>query len=269
MPVTLLAYLFGDDDDEEGNLETKMRNYLTDMVGADAARAMWKGLPTMMGLDVSGNLGMGSLLSPVGFMRAQDVVNAKTGKDAVQEVMFNVAGAPIGMVSRWANAALLAEKGDFGKAWEQALPKFAASPVKATRYATEGITTSRGNQAVDAEQFSPWDVAFHSMGFQSSRTSEYYEAVQAKENVAAAMDTRRQNIVTKAARGEDMADEIAAYNEDHPKNRITYSTIRQSIVQRRQDAKLRSNTGVRFDKDQQSLLGIDRFAEDEELDMVD
>jgi hypothetical protein len=266
-PLAVVGSLFGDDDDEKGDYATQVRNYLADMLGPDAARVFWKGLPTLIGLDISRNIGMGDLFNPLPMMRWSDVTNAKTGKDAVATLLFNAAGAPFGTMADMFEGIQMASHGEIERAVEKMLPKFLASPVKAVRYATDGLTTRSGNVAVESDRFDGWDLAYKALGFSPVVESEHYAAQNSKEDVAQAINARRKEIYSQYAQarlsGEnasEVREAVAKFNSDHPKQRITQEQLLQSLQQRRSSKKEYDEAGVRYSKRDKSLKGVDRYA---------
>jgi hypothetical protein len=266
-PLLFLMDAFGDDDDPEGDVETQLRNALADAFGADTARALWAGLPSMMGVD-AGSLSMENLLSPLPFLRTEAITDARSGRDVLSELMVNVGGAPISLGTRVVDGFILMNEGDFQKGLEKVLPKFIAAPMKAQRLGDEGLTTRSGNVVLEGEEFSVWDQAIKAAGFSPAKESEYYKAMYQKERVSSAIDKRRQRIIKEVAtgrmEGKDVSEglkKLREFNKDHPQRRIDGDSIRRSIAMRRKEARERSKeTGVRFTKRDAELRGIDRFA---------
>ncbi len=265
-PLLFLMGAFGDDDDKDGDLETQLRNALADSVGPETARVFWKGLPAMLGLD-SGSMSMENLFLPFPMMRSSAITDAATGKDAVTELMYNLGGAPVSMLSRFGDAFILGSEGDFQKASEKVLPKFMSSLVKAERLGSEGLTTRSGNVAIEADEFDAWDQAIKALGFTPTKESEYYQAMYAKERVSQAIDDRRNRIIkaiaTAKLNGEDTAEPLEQareFNTEHPTRRITGESVTRSVSQRRKDKQQRSESGVRYEKRERDIRDVTRYA---------
>lgn len=264
-PLAALGLFIGGGDDEKGDLETQLRNYLTDVMGADAARAFWKGLPTMLGLDVSQRLGMGDMWKPLPFLR----LTGKTGSDDMAQLLLQTLGAPFGTLASFWDAAKFAKQGDWQKSTEKLLPKMLADPLRASRYAGQGLTTRSGTQVLTPEKIDGWDIAFRAAGFSPTVESEHYAAQASKENAAQAIAERRNNVLAQYAnakmRGDDTAAELEAinrFNQDHPDRgfRIDRSSMLKSVQSRRKSAGTLDEAGVKFTKQQRSLRGVDRYA---------
>jgi hypothetical protein len=263
------ALMFGGgDDDEKGDLETQLRNYMADTIGADAARVLWKGLPNALGVDLSMNVGMSGLLKPFPMMSSRDLTQARTGEDAVKELLFNAAGAPVGMAANLWDGAKLAMEGDLYRGLARMSPKFIGSLIKAAEMGEKGVTTRAGNQVMAPDQFDAWDLAFKAAGFNPTSVSEHYAAQTSKENVSRAITARRGALLKDFAlaklQGDDVTnvlEEIDAFNAEHPTNRIKASDRIKAVQSRKKISSDADETGVVFRKSEKNLRGINRFAE--------
>ena len=162
--------------------------------------------------------------------------------------------------SDYFDAVKYAGQGDVGKASELILPKFMRSVVTASRYGTEGITTRKGNVAVEPDQFSAFDLVAQGLGFTPTLKSEHYEAQQSKEDISSAVNDRKSALIKKALRGEDISEERSKFNEDHPTMRLTMSDIMKARAAERRRVKGMDEAGVSFSKKEKSLQGVDRYA---------
>lgn len=267
-PLLFLAYgLAGDDDDEEGDLETQIRNYAADVLGPDAARVFWKGLPTALGADLSGNIGMGGLFKPFPMMAASDITQAKTGEDAIKELLFNAAGAPVGMVAKMAEGAISFGNGEYARGISQMTPRFVSSLVKAGDLADNGVNTRSGTQVMTADQFDGWDITLKAAGFNPVELTEHYTAQSSKENTSRAIQDRRNLLLKKYAvakiKGDDVSSikfDIQEFNLEHPKVKLDQSSLIKAIQSRKKGTSEVDQAGVRFRRNEESLKGIDRFA---------
>lgn len=179
--ANIVAKAFGDDD-EPWDAEVALRNYLADEFGKEEGAALSKGLPTLVGADLSKKVGLGDLLNPVPTLR-----DDKKGRDFVLELLAAAAGPAVGLGLQFGDAANYFAKGDFLKGTEQMLPKWIADPLRAGRFATEGITTKQGTVALDREAISAWDVALQAAGLPAARITDSYEARAAIEGKKSAM----------------------------------------------------------------------------------
>ena len=174
--ANIVSKAFGDDD-EPWDSEVALRNYLADTFGKEAGAALSKGLPMLVNADMSKKVGLGDLLNPVPTLR-----DDKKGRDFVLELLAAAAGPFAGgILPQFGEAASFFAKGDFIKGTEQLLPKWISDPIRAGRFAEEGVTTKQGTVALDREAISAWDVALQAAGVPAARITESYEARAAIE----------------------------------------------------------------------------------------
>jgi hypothetical protein len=257
----LVANLIGqafDDDDEPFNAEVEYRNWLASILGKDAAEVFAKGLPIALGADASKRVGLGDVFSPVPFFRA-----GTTGQDTVANLMANLGGAPVAMAGTMLEGIRKIGEGDYAKGAEQVIPiKLAQNVLKASRYASEGMTDRQGDAILQAEQFSPWDLALRAIGFSTAEESRYYEANRAIKDAEFAMKKVRAKLIRDATdKGMKITDEIRAFNRRHPSNRITYKTLLDSKRRRNQMQNERGESGIRLNKQNQDYAEVAAFAE--------
>jgi hypothetical protein len=247
-----------DDDDDPFDAETAWKNFLADQAGPEVGAILAKGLPVAFGVDLSKNLGLGDVLSPTPFYRS-----GSTGKESAGNMLLSLAGAPAGTVADiWDGIYKLGE-GDIDKAVEQMIPlKLAKNVLRSIRYSDEGMTDSRGNTVLTADEFNPWDLALRAMGFKTTKESNYYEANQAVNDSYYAMMKVRDKLIREATKdGIQITDAIREFNARHPQNRITYDTLRKSLKEQRRMAQQRTSYGVYAGKQKKPYLERARFAD--------
>lgn len=256
---------FGDGDDPF-DAEVELRNLLADAVGADAAEVFMKGLPTLVGADLSKRVGMGDLASPLPFMR-----QGKTGSEKLDKAMLASLGASYGMMQQIADGLGEMASGDFAKGAEKVLPlKVASNLIRTARYADEGLTNKNGELVLAPEKFSSWDLALRAAGFQPTIEADYYAANQAVESAKQAASDARTKLLRDYAqstlKGEDttgIEQKMQDYNERHPEKgyRIDFSAKLKAIQTRVKMQNERNEVGVKTDARSQPFLQRARFAE--------
>lgn len=256
----------GGEDDEPFDAEVSFRNFLTDMVGPEMAAALAKGLPTLLGLDLSKRVGLGDIGSPLPFFR-----QGQTGTETVTTAIGTaVGGASVSTFAGIYDGIQFLAQGDYAKGLEKVVPlKMAQNLIRGHRYSDEGLTNRNGELIVPAEKFDSWDIAFRASGFQPMRESEYYAASEAVEGARRAVTTVRNRLLREYAqarmRGEPTTDvdaEIRAFNERHPQRglRIDSSSKLRAVQSRRRMAAERSEVGVRMDRTAETFAERARFA---------
>lgn len=271
--ATLLKRTFGDDD--QFDAESEIRNYFHDLVGKEAGDALSKGLPAfLLGADMSKKAGLGDLLSPVHVM---DTGGHKTLGDMYKDYLASAAGPALGGLGfRYFQGLQHMIDGDYVKGVESFLPKFIADPIKAGRFATEGVTTNKGAQFVSPDEVSGWDTFLQAAGFSPNDIADKYEqrtAVEdAKQGYADAASKLEAKWVTAHANGDgEKADEIMQQirEELNPQRReaglppITMSQLLKAAQQRRQQERDYARYGASVGKNVK-LAERGRFGQDDE-----
>lgn len=252
-----LLYKRLSDEDEERDLREMMYQGLAASLGETGARAVTKGIPAAMGLDMSAKVGLGNILNPVPYVNDQ-----AEGRDSVAAYWIALTGgAPAGMVGNWAEALKQASDGQWSKAAATGFPKVAGDLVRGASYATKGLTDSRGNEIVGADDMSAGDVAAKMLGFTSTDTARVQERrrayFDARENVKSARETIIRDLAQARMSGErdqDAEEAMQRFNARNPGQRITLSTVLQATQRRRTHAEnTRSTGGLPVDKRTRSL----------------
>ena len=138
--------LFFGDDDTPDNPELTLRQMIGDK---DLADLILKGAPTAVGIDLSGKLGMGQMLSILPFSDID--LSSRSG---VEKTMTAMMGPFVGgVLPRMGDAVGYMSNGDYFKAVETALPIGVGNVLKAYRLGTEGMTNKLGDEVMSAEEF--------------------------------------------------------------------------------------------------------------------
>jgi len=203
----ILGALLGDDD-EEYDLTKELRTMIGD---EDIANLILRGAPTIAGMDLSGKVGAGNMLSIMPFSNAD-----LTTKSGVYEALGQLlGGAAAGMAAKFADGLGLMLSGDWYKGLEQMLPKGLADPMKAARIANEGMTRRNGDVVLPESEISSLDAVWQAIGLSPVKQAVVYERQQNIRDVGQKFQDRSteiKNRYTKAAKSGDTA-EMAAQRE--------------------------------------------------------
>ncbi len=255
------AGLGDDDDDPRGNPETRMKNLITDTFGPEMGAVLTRGLPAAFGVDISRRVGLGDVASPFPMARLDEAKNTREG---AKELLFNAAGPGIGMTANVVEGMTHIMAGDFQKGAEKILPKMFADLSRGMRYATEGMTDSKGNPI--AVPLDGGDAVLRATGFGSVRESNYHEGTRAMRRLQTGMNEAKSeigNAYRKAVRTGDFEAvnaDIAAWNARHPQDRIKPKDTlawRKAEVKSKRDA---NAAGIRVDKSAEKYQDVARFA---------
>lgn len=180
-----LNALFGDDD-EPYDLTLKMRKAIGDK---DLANLILNGAPTIAGMDLSGKVGAGNMLSILPFSNA-DLTTDQGRKQVAGELLLGASG---GMASRFLDGAGLMLSGDWYRGLEQMLPKGFSDAFKAYREMNDGMTRRNGDVILAAEDISELETIWTAIGLTGIEKSNVYERRQRTR----AMDQNFQDRSTK------------------------------------------------------------------------
>jgi len=160
----VLGAAFGDDD-EPDDPEATMRRILGNGPVADA---LIRGVPNMMGVDLSGKVGSGNMLSLFPYADWDF-----TSRDGYSKLVLAALGPFIGgMVPRWAEGLGHMQDGDYYKGLEKFLPGALGNAIKGARLSTEGVTTTRGDLVMGPEEVSWVDGLFQAAGLPTKTLTE-------------------------------------------------------------------------------------------------
>ena len=153
--AALYGMLFGDED-EPDNPELALRRAIGD---DDLADLLVKGVPAALGVDVSGKIGMGQMLSILPYTDVKF-----TRKDLPAAGYALLTGPFGGLTLKGADAVNYIGAGDYQKGLEQLLPSGLGNILKAERYASEGITTRSGDVVMKPEDIGAIDAFMVALG---------------------------------------------------------------------------------------------------------
>lgn len=207
--VAALAGLAFGDDDEPYDLTEEMRKAL----GPEWATLIMRGAPTLAGMDLSGKIGAGNMLSIAPFMDAE-----LTTQQGVYQALGTVGGgAAGGMTAKMLDGLGLMLKGDYYRGLEQTLPKGISDMLKAGRIAGEGLTRRNGDVLLPENEVSAVASVFAAMGLPSAQVTSTYQKQQAFKDMETNFTERAtvvKNQYAKAYRNqntEGMAEARAAW----------------------------------------------------------
>jgi hypothetical protein len=253
--------------------EDEWRNYLTDIFGPDVARAIAKGLPAAMGIDLSKKLGVGDVFDPFAYMRPTE----GGGRGWIAEGLLTMAGPSAGVLADGAEGINLMAQGKLAKGAEKMMPKAIADVMKAVRYSKEGMTTTRENVTLKSGDFGIGTLVAQATGIPTTYLTDYYQGKAAVEGAVAAVADRRNKLIDAAVKaradGDDDARESAQERIDKFNaglaevgdrgSRITASTVFKALQAKRRYERETTPEGIRADKRRRPYLPLARFEQDE------
>lgn len=229
-------------DDDEPDLKESFKQGLESVFGEHMTRLILKGVPAVVGVDLSARMGMGDLGNPLAFNKAN-----KEGRDWWAYTLMSWMGPSMSLAGNYADAMAKASHGDFMGASIAATPKFIADPLRAIRQHEQGLRTAAGNQIIKAEDVSAADEIIRALGASPSVQSEVYERRASFEAARSARDSERSRIIQRvldAGLGDpDAREEVQAFNSRHS----DYPILPQNLIQAR---------AARLKYQQESIQGV-------------
>jgi hypothetical protein len=206
----LIKMFAPDDDDEFFDWENWFYNYMVETVGGTAGAIFNKmGMEAGKSQEAGKKLGLAIARGPIATLTGTsladrvslDMVNlwyregrySPDAREALQQEVVANLGPTMGLALNWADAWQLANEGQWGRAFEKAMPSMVAGGFKAYRLGTEGATTRAGDVlgGLYPEEFTTWELAMQAIGFQPERLALAQKAaIQAKTYQQKLLDRR-------------------------------------------------------------------------------
>lgn len=265
--AALAALASGGDDDDPYELENVIRNWLAD-IHPTFADLVFGGVPRAFSpVDLSGRVGLNNLIIP-------DVQDGIEGADWANAYASALLGPVAGIGTNIAKGMQLMGEGHYRRGLESMLPVVIRNPIKASRYADEGVLAKDGK--VIQEDVGGVGLFSQAIGFSPSdvRTSmEGRSAIFAYRNK---LSNGRKDLmdVWVNARQEDNSQgmeeawtEILTYNQKvgqkNPSMRISRIQLMQRYKERERKNRDAGAGGVYLTKRERGAEEQGRFAFDE------
>jgi hypothetical protein len=182
--------LFGDED-EPFDAERELREYF----GEDVGILMTRGVPANFGIDLSGKLGMGQMLSILPYA---DIDLSKQGwEKTVTASMGPFIG---GLVPRAIGGVEHIQNGNYYKGLEQFMPKGVSDAMKAYRLSTEGVTQKNNDVTLSPDELSTLQIFMTALGLPSTKLTEQQFDVGSKIEAEKFFDERTTKLKRKYAK---------------------------------------------------------------------
>lgn len=254
----LAAALMGIDDPED-----QMLAWAAQTTGSrKVADVLVKGLPFLMGGDLSNRIGLGSSLP---FSNTLQWRGSRDGEDQLTGMFWDAALGPFGGIAL--DAAVRApgfwQQGDVQKALEAVSPKVIRDISQAMRFGAEGVTNKRGDVLLAAEAVDGMDMFWKAIGVQPSDVSSVQQDRGHILNLAQrALDERTRLLaryrVAMLAGDLDAANEARLeandYNRKHPTAPIKARAFVDAVKRQSARQVLLNSTGGRAATDKEADL---------------
>jgi len=169
----VLDKIFGDADDPD-DAETKMRKMVGDPSLADM---LLKGLPAMLGVDISDKIGAGRIFTPLPYTEIPH------DRDTYSKTLTAALGPFIGGLGpKMADGMGQLWQGNYWKGIESMMPNGFGNAMKGMRLATVGMTQKNGDMVIGPEDISAFDGVMQAAGLPTSKITDRAYIQQVKYN---------------------------------------------------------------------------------------
>ena len=159
LAYSLITGAFGDEDDPE-DFEAWLRS--------QGGLLLARGIPANMGVDLSGKLGMGNVLSVLPYTDVD-----LSSKQGYANLLLGASGPFLGgLVPKMIDGVNLVAGGDYYRGLEQMLPNGLNNGIKVLRFNTEGITMRNGDVVMAPEEIGFADSMFQLAGLPTATMTE-------------------------------------------------------------------------------------------------
>jgi len=263
MGLASLIAALGSDPDDPWDLETEVNQGIqaaalaltNDKDSADVLRrlAMTGPVGTLFGIDLSPRVSMDLMR-----LWLRKVPDSKEGEDLGLAYLQQFAGPVVGGMGVGAVKGL----NDLGNAWQQRdsilasrgletmIPAPLRNVMKTMRYASEGVTTRRGDKIVDDP--TTLDLVRQFIGFTPAEIADQYERNAAVKELDRDLSQRRKNLVNYFVYALEQEDQVKAdsaleaireFSIKNPQIAISGNTLSQSY-RGRQRARMLAENGL-------------------------
>ncbi len=228
------------DDNEFHDLDNSIDKFMSDLLGHDAGEAVARGLPRLLGFDLSSRMGLGDLF----FHDMPDLLSSDKG------AWTDFAMALAGPMAQYAQSSV----NDFTKHMQDGEPfqaltsvvplKLLTDAMKASQLATGGKINDKGAVIVDP---SIGGAVSRLIGFKPASEAEAQERQRVAYEVKKQAAARKTVLMRRALKDgyESMSDEIGDFNDANPGSPITYKDFRRAQMIKQNDEDIARGEPVR------------------------
>ena len=212
-------------EEDEDDFDTAARKFLKEGMYSGALNAL-------TGSEVAARISLSDLIF-------RDSMTPVSENPMMSFVEF-VGGPAVGVTNRVIRGVQNINEGEIQRGVEQILPSAVGNAMKSVRYATEGITTARGDPIV--EDVGPMTLGAQFFGFAPAEYTRQLEINSELKTFDRDTLERKTKLLRKyyvamsmgdADGVSEITDELLRFNDRYPEIAITPSTIKKSMEQHR------------------------------------
>jgi hypothetical protein len=255
MTMVIANALFGDEEDEIFDAETRFKLWLTDSLGADAADIIAKGpISYLSGADFSERVSANGLIfKDLGRLGPRQAEEGEA-KQATAQWFLEAIGPMGGLIANFAKSKDAMLSGNVYQGIEGMVPLPIANGLKAIRYASEGVLTMKGDPIV--EEINGYQTFLRAIGYAPTEIARQLEENTAIRAVESQATLSRKQLLNRFALAihtgdmdalEDIEAAIERFNDKYEGYEITGETLSQSL-KARDAARAEVENGLRINK---------------------
>jgi len=228
-----LAAAFGDPDDP-WEPKREFENMVREAVGDTAGNAFLKGLPAMLGADISKRVGLGGMANVI----SGEPPPGLSGTQKAQWYAGRVLGPAFGIASDSMRAIDALSDGDLGLAVTASSPKVVKDFAKAYNLTERGAVGAGGNTLIQPEDVSPVSIALQLLGINPTEVSLAQDERRAMSGLTVELRQRRSLLVRRMTEAtmegdfearEEALEAINAWGEKQPEMKIAQSELLEAV----------------------------------------
>jgi hypothetical protein len=230
------------DEDEFEDAEVVFKNELDDMLGGYGSEVARKGLPTMLGLDISRSVGFGKFLWTD--INAPEYLHGDgLAAHIFTQLMGPAYAAPAGFVKGYDEAV---NRGEYLRGLEAASPKPIKDALRALRTAVDGVKTKSGKRLIEGD-LRPDQIFMMAVGLPPvevlDATTEEFQKRQISTRISARVGELAKAVVEAQIAGDDPSDALADVRRFIEKNPVFAKDVASRIRSQYRNA-IRGDLGM-------------------------
>ena len=195
------------DEDHPADVKADYQNFLTDIMGQDAAQVVAHGaMNYLTGADVASKLGQANVIPFTGlFSNLMD--SRRPLKDRIDAGALNLMGPVIMGGANVLQGLSMVADGDTMKGLEKMSPAATKGLIKAVDIANNGFTDAKGIKL--PMEATSWDTAVQALGFTPTKKATQQEAQQAVNAMQSARKMREHDLTSRFVASVEARDPVA------------------------------------------------------------
>jgi hypothetical protein len=185
--------------DQPCDTKASIRNFTSDIVGEDIEPLISRGLPRLLGVDISDRAGEADFIPGSRFL-----ADRRTLAEKLKNPSIAISGAAGGMMASIVEGIQLAADGDWLGGMQRALPLAIQGPIKAYQLSEQGFTDRAGNKLPMTPH--ALEILGLTLGFQPGQKADYSQAARSQQQRAAILTREgaliRRNLAVAFERGD-------------------------------------------------------------------